>query len=365
MEDDYHEIFRLAANYFFEKYRQNGGTQRRLARQLGVTQPYISSVFTGKRTASIDLQSQVARLLYGPYDEFLTIGRRIKNGLDPEMFQPAKGNDSVESLIARLSHYVIDHKRIEDELVQMRGFFEDIVENMQSGVMVTDADDEITYMNRYMENIIGVPADMIIGTNMLVKDDRFPERELSKVQEQYSRAKENMKPVFYEDLNTVSSGGNRLWVTGWMVPMKDRNDYDGMIVTAQDMTRQQKLIQALKASLEFSDKAFAVALQEKEGGQVISYFMNKKAMELFGLGKSDVEHDNIEKSMLIAARNMKNSAEWLEFARKNFMGRERAEIEVHMLDGRKYIWESNALRGPNKEYYGRMVQLKNAEGEGL
>jgi PAS domain S-box-containing protein len=358
MENNYHEIFRLAANYFFEKYRQRGGTQRRLARKLGVTQPYISSVLAGKRTASIDLQSQVAGLLYGPYDEFLTIGRRIKNGLNPEMYKPHKADDSVESLIARLSHYVIDHKRIEDELVQTRGFFEDIVENLQSAVLVTDANDNITYVNKYMEYLSGMPKDMIIGINMLVVKEGFPANNTEELMLHYLKARESMAPVFYENISAVNMEGRKLHGTGWMIPIKKKNKYNGIILTAQDMTRQHLMNQAFNASLEFFENAVAISLQEEEGGPVISYNMNKAGMELLGLDNYNIGHDNIKKSMLLAAANMKNGDEWLEFTRNNFMGREKAELEVHMQDGTRYIWDSNALRGPNREYYGRIVQIR-------
>jgi PAS domain S-box-containing protein len=358
MENDYHEIFRLAANFFFEKYRQRGGTQRRLARKLGVTQPYISSVLTGKRTASIDLQSQVASLLYGPYDEFLTIGRRIKNGLDPEMHETIRADDSAESLIARLSHYVIDHKRIEGELVEMRSFFESIVENLQSGVLVTDASDNITYVNKYIEYLSNMPKDEIIGRNMLVVKEGFPASNLEELMLHYMMAKESMEPVFYENIRAVNLRGRELRGTGWMIPMKKKNKYDGIILTAEDMTPLQLMKQAFKASLEFFETAVAIALQEEEGGPVVSYYMNKAGMEVLGFDKFSVGYDNIKKNMLLAAVKMKNGEEWLEFTRKNFLGREKAELEVHMQDGARYIWDSNALRGPDREYYGRIVQIR-------
>ena len=125
MKDDLQEVFKLAARYFFKKYREKGGTQGRLAEKLGVTQSYVSSVMTGNKSASLDLQSQIAHILSGKqYEQFLVIGRRIKNGLDPEFDDVKKVDDSVESLIARLSYYVVDHQRIEGELVTKKNFYE-------------------------------------------------------------------------------------------------------------------------------------------------------------------------------------------------------------------------------------------------
>ena len=62
MKDDLHGIFRIATKYFFKKYRDKGGNQRKLAKELGVSQSYISSVLTGARTASLELQGRIAHI---------------------------------------------------------------------------------------------------------------------------------------------------------------------------------------------------------------------------------------------------------------------------------------------------------------
>ena len=70
----------------------------------------------------------MASILYrGPYEEYLAIGRRIKNGLDPEIHIQKETNNSVESLIARLSHYVVDHQRVEKELIKSHEKLQDII----------------------------------------------------------------------------------------------------------------------------------------------------------------------------------------------------------------------------------------------
>jgi predicted transcriptional regulator len=63
MKDDLQVIFKLAARYYFKKYRERGGNQGRLAEKLGVTQSYVSSVITGKKSASLELQGQIAERL--------------------------------------------------------------------------------------------------------------------------------------------------------------------------------------------------------------------------------------------------------------------------------------------------------------
>jgi len=359
MNKDLHKIFNLAAKYFFKKYRDNGGTQAKLAKKLGVAQSYISSILTGNKHASLDLQSQIASILYqGPYEDFLTIGRRIQNGLDPEFYTQKATDDSVESLITRLTHYVVDHQRIETQLVNMRNFYEKIVENLQSGVIVSDAYDDITYVNRYIEHLIGVPAESLIGTNQIINSEKYPDRKLGSLRDFYIKAKEILEPVSYENIFVTTSGSRDLWVTGWMIPLIKENRYDGMICTILNMTRLQKMNQAFFATLEYTDCPMAIALQEKEGGPVTSFYMNKVGLEIMGISQVDLDKKNFKKNMLQSASLMKNGEEWLEFTRKNFLGRDNVEMIVQMKDGRKFTWESNSLHDQEGNYYGRIVHLK-------
>ena len=74
MHSEQHELFLLATRYFDKKYKQSGGSQGKLADKLGITNSYLSSVISGARQASLELQNQIAKTLYGPYDKYLTIG---------------------------------------------------------------------------------------------------------------------------------------------------------------------------------------------------------------------------------------------------------------------------------------------------
>ena len=176
--------------------------------------------------------------------------------------------------------------------------------------------------------------------------------------EYYKRAKKILEPVFYENIFITTSGGNDLWLTGWMIPVKRMNQYTGMIVTIRNMTQTQRLSQSLIATLEYAGCPVAIALQEKEGGPVTSYHMNKEGKELMGIPQYEIEYGNIKESNHIFANRMKNGDEWLEFIKKNFKGREFAEMTIKMKDGREFIWESKSLRGQKKEYYGRIAHLK-------
>jgi PAS domain S-box-containing protein len=359
MKDGLHEIFRLATNHFFKKYREKGGTQRRLSMELGVSQSYISSVLSGARTGSLELQGQIAHVLSGKeYEDFLAIGRRIKNGLDPEIYEVKEVDDSVDSLITRLSHYVIDHRRIEDELVSKRDFYEKIVEGLQSGVVVSNDKDNITYLNRFMERIIGVEADRIIGINQLGKSERFPDRNLDELMAYYQEAKAALEPVFYENVFIITSEGNRKLVSGWMIPLQKGEHYDGMIITIRDITRLQKVNQSLLATIEYIPHPVGLALQDYEKGPVTAYYMNTAAQALFGINEQALNHLDIRDLLQKAAAKLQNGEEWLMQTAMNFKGVEYSAMEIIFKDGRKFTWDSRALRDDEDGYCGRYVTIK-------
>jgi PAS domain S-box-containing protein len=371
MKDDLQEIFKLAARYYYKKYRKKGGTQDRLAKKLGVTQSYVSSVITGTKSASLDLQSQIAHTLSDKqFEEFLAIGRRIKNGLDPEIHDTKEDDDSVESLITRLSHYVVDHQRIEGELVKMRDFYETIVESLQSGVIVLDANNSITYMNSYMEKLIkkflgdssyfiGVDAKKIIGLNYFARSERLPVRNVDALLLYYNQARTTREPVHYDDVIVTTSGGHDLWLTGWMIPLKkENNSYGGMVITSQDVTRLKKLNQSLLATTEYIPHPVSIALQDYENGPVTSFHFNKAGMEVFGIEQNEISKGDIEIALQRIVDKLENGEEWLAFARKNFGGVKFASMEILVKDGRKFTWESHSLRDINGNYCGRYVIIK-------
>ena len=167
MRSDLSEIFTLALNYFYKKYKVKGGTQNKLAGRLGITQSYISAVLNGSKTASLELQNQFANILYGPYEEFLVVGRRIKNGLDPEFVTRGLEEEGVETLIAKLSHYVVDHQRIEKDLVQSREKFQDIILTSSDMIFEMDKNLKFTSLAGRVEEVTGRSEEEMLGKNPL------------------------------------------------------------------------------------------------------------------------------------------------------------------------------------------------------
>lgn len=166
MSDELHNLFSLAAKFFSKEYKKKGGSQGELAKQLGITQSYLSSVINGSRTASLDLQSRIAEIFIGSYDHFLAAGRQIKEGQDPRKPKLPETNDNVENLIAKLTYYVIDNKRTREALNEQTWLLDKTIEFIPFAVIVTDAGNNVIKVNGAFKEIIGLPDDVYGSANL-------------------------------------------------------------------------------------------------------------------------------------------------------------------------------------------------------
>jgi PAS domain S-box-containing protein len=358
MGNDLHEIFLLAAQHFYKKYKKNGGSQAQLAKQLGITQSYISAVLSGSKSPSLDLQNEIAKNLYGPYDEFLLAGRRIQNKLDPEFDEKPDPDQSVEKLIARLTHYIMDHKRIEEELIYTKNFYEEIVQNLQSGVLVTDKDDKICFSNQSMFVISGIPQQRLLGISILCLRDEFPGLDSTEFSKKYIEAREALKPLFYDNIQVRATGGQKVYLSGWLIPKVKVGEYNGMTCTIRDTTNSQELSMLLKMSLDNSPYAIGMINQIKPGIYGNTYFTNKKMRQLFG--QEDIEHTKmtIKESLDRSEQFIVNKKEWRQFLQENFIEGKKNTIIIQHSNGRQYKWTSENLLDNYGKPWGRMAVIK-------
>ena len=338
MAGDLQEIFVLALNYFFKKYKEKGGTQNKLARRLGITQSYISAVLNGSKTASLELQDQLADALYGPYEEFLTIGRRLKNGLDPEFIIQGNQDKGVESLINRLSHYVMDHQRIEKQLVETKDFYEAIVEKLQSGVLVTDENDVIYYINNWLVNKYGVSREALVGTHVPEMDKAFSKGRFEEILRHYNSAKENLEPQEFHNVAVISPSGQEAYRSGWCIPVVDHREYRGMIITIGDMTEQTLLKKKLEeetwlmgAAMESTDWVGWVIIDKTN--RIIKY--NSVYQDMFGMPEKLLQENNPRKNLEWVNNMVRDQDHFMRLSFQVLNQEKKFIHEYDLLDGRR------------------------------
>jgi hypothetical protein len=116
--------------------------------------------------------------------------------------------------------------------------------------------------------------------------------------------------------------------------------------------------QSLLATIEYISHPVGLALQDYEKGPVTAYYMNTAARVLFGIDEQTLNHEDIKVFMQKAAAKLQNGEEWLMQTAINFKGGEYSIMEIIFKDGRKFTWESRALRDDEDAYCGRYVTIK-------
>jgi PAS domain S-box-containing protein len=163
LSDEYKGLFLAAVQYFYKEFKKQGGTQQRLAKDLGVTQSYLSSILNGSRSSSLDLQIQIANKLYGSFDKFLAVGRNILEGRSPDEQKMAPPPEEAETLLAHLSHYVVHKQHIEKQLQVSEEKFKDLCLTSGDVVFEMDADMKITYITGKVREIYGREPEEVLG----------------------------------------------------------------------------------------------------------------------------------------------------------------------------------------------------------
>jgi PAS domain-containing protein len=358
MSDELHELFSLAAKFFFKEYKKKGGAQGKLAKQLGITQSYLSSVINGSRTASLDLQSEIAKILFGPYDQFLEAGRHIKEGKDPVQQETVPDDEGVESLIAKLTYYVMDHKRIEGELVKTKNFYETIVENQQTGVLVMDSSHNVTYANSYMQELSGINPEFIMNTNPYNAEDQISGLQITSFIKIYDEAYKTLQPKSYKNIRTNMPDGNYLYISGWMIPQIKDAQFHGMICTLWDTTTSNILRNLFTLSFDFSPDGIGIFQQIKPGEMPSIYYINKKFREIFDLFDVDPPGYPFKKVLDRMKNRMTNGDAWLEYSLKNISSnRPSSSFAIEHINGKKYECRTESLIDAKGYSWGRICMI--------
>jgi PAS domain S-box-containing protein len=365
MKDEILELFRLASKFFFKKYKETGGSQSQLAEEFGVTQSYLSSVMNGSRSASFELYNRIAERLYGPLDKFINAGRRIQEGLDPLADEGADAEDSVEKLIAQLTYYVMDYKRLQKELSKQKLFYETIIENLQSGVAVTDKNNKIIYINRYLEKMFGLKASKVVGTAPFVTTELILDIDMSHLNLEYRKALNKLKPVFYEQIPIKTPTDMLFYTSGWLIPLLKENEFDGMICTMRDITSTQNLADLLTQTLEQYPQGVEVIQQDSPDSVPKAYFANKEFFDIFDLTEIDPSPDSISFFEVVAMmkNRIKNGTEWEKLENEALLNqREEVKCRIELNNGDEYQWMSKPLLNDQLRHIGRFASISKVKG---
>ena len=334
MKNDLGEIFLLALNYFYKKYKAKGGTQNKMADRLGITQSYISAVLNGSKTASLELQNRLANILYGPYEEFLVIGRRIKNGLDPELFIRDDKEEGVETLIAKLSHYVVDHQRIEKDLVQSREKFEDIILTSSDMIFEMDRDLEFTFLAGKVEEVTGRNVEEMLEKNPL---DFLDENEKARIK---ALVDDSIRDHSILDcIISLTMNNERRYRQLTAKPLyEDKGRFAGFRGAYKDITEQI----LLKKKLEYESWLLSAAMESTEwvglvildkSNRIIKY--NSVYKRMFEIPDELLQENNARKNFAWIKTRMRDPDNFMQVSSIVLAHAEKFTHEFDLADGRR------------------------------
>ena len=357
------ELFKLASKYFFKQYKKTGGSQGKLAKEFGVTQTYLSSVMNGSRSASFELYNQIAEKLYGPLDKFIGAGRRIREGRDPLEADKPDQEDSVEKLIAQLTYYVMDYKRVEKELNETKQFYETIVEKLQSGVLVMDKNHKVIYSNNIIELMADTDKRTILGTTPYITEEIIPGLDLHFFIRQYTIAFESLKATYYSNIPVTTPSGRAIYIGGWMIPLLEENSFNGMICTLRDQTRSHTLHDILTQAIDTCDHGVGIIQQATPSDIPSDYLSNKLFLQIFDLEdlKPTAATVPFPELVEIMKTKMKNGDEWEKFLHDVFeQNLNDTHFIIHLKNGKSYRWRGNPLTDDDNRHLGRMISIEDA-----
>ena len=143
-----------------------------------------------------------------------------------------------------------DHlrKRFLDDIIRTGRFYQDILENVRSGIWVTDRHDKVIYFNRAIEKMFSVQRDSVLGKNFFERFSTTLEK-MPELASHYKKAKNSLETALYDNLRIIHGDGRESIQSGGMFPLKsERGDFDGMVVTVEDITEHKKAEEDLKES---------------------------------------------------------------------------------------------------------------------
>lgn len=161
-------------------------------------------------------------------------GSLVDVSLTVSYLRDGRGRQTGRSVIMR---DITQRKLAQRELERMEQFQRSILEGINTGVWVSDAQDRITFFNRAMEDISGLTRQQALGIHVVTG---FPAATLHFFKPLFKKARSTGNPVPYEAIPVTTPVGRETFQSGWIIPIFRSEGYAGMICTVEDVTARRK-----------------------------------------------------------------------------------------------------------------------------
>jgi diguanylate cyclase (GGDEF)-like protein/PAS domain S-box-containing protein len=217
-----------------------------------------------------------------------------------------------------------------------------IVENISEGVLITDKDDRITFINKRITKIDKKSKSQLLGSNIL-KD--FNELNLKFLKPYYLEAKRNLEVVSVKDaLIKNHHNKNEKLMACKFIPFRKRKNFNGMICIIDDITYFNECDKQKTIAQNYLDIAEVIIVILNKKGKVT--LINKKGRQLLGYKKKEILGKNWFNNFIPKNTSKDMRAKFRKFIKGEFNFPESYENPVITKDGEKKIisWRNSCIR---------------------
>ena len=177
----------------------------------------------------------------------------------------------------RINRFHMARIASENRIIKMEKFFEDIIEGIVDGILVTDSSNKIIYLNQGMKEIFQVESGDLLNKNFL-KDPSI--LNFINIEENYLQVVKNLKPAFVNSIKVTNTRDN-VFVSGWIIPQIENGKFNGAILTTSDVTAVKEAETVLEASLKEKELLLAeIHHRVKNNMQIISSLLRLQSSRL-------------------------------------------------------------------------------------
>ena len=217
-----------------------------------------------------------------------------------------------------------------EELGRMREFNENILESLDNGLVVFDADEKIVRWNRALEEFYGVAREAAIGCRLGdLFDAPFVEALRAARQDHPYGATLNRVPLSSRDGNTA-----RLLVNATEVPLQNTSGGDavvGMLMIIEDITDRVQLEEQLQISEKMASIGLLAAGVAHEVNTPLTGISSFTQMLLEGADPADPRTVLLEKIERQTFRAAKIVNGLLNLSRPGTASNERVEVDLNAI----------------------------------
>ncbi len=182
---------------------------------------------------------------------------------------------------------ITEKKTFETKINKLKLFYETILESINNGIIVTDIEDHVIYINNAAAKIFGKYKDSFFGQNLFsVLNNGLSDFFI----QQFDKVKQTMQSVFYESLK-INFAENEAYYSGWVAPIIKNGNFGGMLCNLFDITskvQSQNDLLKVNSYLNAIVESSPYSIFDINFSGVIQSIWNPASNRIFGWTKEEV-----------------------------------------------------------------------------